>query len=179
MTHADELEQLLEMEREQDIVPFLQRLTTTERTTLRPAIKKMMGYYGEMVQLRPNVYGSRMTEPQGNILGIACFVCYDLATMEKTAMMNRIFRNNLLDKVAPWYMPAWFETLLSDLAERDVLPGDLTYAGIMKLASKKLLTPTIAMVTSRLPHAIFIREKRNRCDTAILFQHPETLSEHI
>jgi len=179
MTHAEELEQLLEMEREQDIVPFLQRLTPAERTALVPAIKKQAGFYEEMVELRQNVYGSRMTAPQGIILAIACFVCYDRVSIEKTATMNRIFRNNLLDRVLSWYTPSWFEPLLVDLAERDALPGDLTYEVIMDLSAKKLLTPTPPMVVSRLPHAIFIREKRNRCDSAILFQYPETLSEHI
>lgn len=179
MTHHEELEQLLETEREHDIIPFLQQLTPAERTALVPGIKKLLGYYEEIIEVKANTWSSRMTTTQAKILAITCFVCYDQATLQKTNTIMRIFRYQLLEKIAPWYLPSWFDAVMADLAEKEALPGDLTYATIMDLAAQKTLTPTIAMVTSRLPLAIFIREKQNRYDMAPLFKYPETLSEHI
>lgn len=179
MTHPEELQQMLEKEYEQEMIPFLQRLTPAERKALIPTIKQQFNYYNEIVEIRQNVYSTRMSVPQGNMLAMAAFVCYDRAAVQKTNFLSPLFRHKLLEKISPWYIAPWFDSMMAELAEKDALPGDLPYETIMELAVQKLLTPTIPMVVSRLPYSIFVSGKRNRYDTAILFKHKETLSEHI
>lgn len=179
MTHPEALQQMLELESEQEMIPFLQRLTPAERKALIPTIKQQSGYYGEIVEIRTNVYSMRMSDAQANMLAMAAFVCYDRAAVQRTSFLSQLFRKKLLEKISPWYMAPWFDSLMAELAEKDALPGDLPYDVIMDLASQKMLTPTIPMVVSRLPYSIFISAKQNRYDTAILFKHKETLSEHI
>jgi Family of unknown function (DUF6493) len=179
MTHSDELQQLLELEHEQEMIPFLQRLTPAERKALIPKIKQQAEYYGEIIEIRANVYSSRMTVIQGNMLAMAAFVCYDQATAQNSNLISRVFNHTLLEKISPWYMAPWFDTLMADLAENERLPGDLTYDVILGLAAQKQLTITVPMVVTRLPLAIFTRARSNRYDTAILFKYPITLSEHI
>jgi hypothetical protein len=179
MTHPEELEQMLQLEHEEEIIPFLQKLTPAERKVLIPTIKQQYGYYGEIVEIRTNVYSVRMSVAQGNMLAIAAYVCYDKAAVQKTSFIRDLFSNKLLDKVTPWYIAPWFDSLMGELAEKDAFPGGLSYIDMMELATQKVLTLTIPMIVNSLPISIFIREKQNRYDTTHLFKHPETLSEHI
>ncbi|QJB33507.1 hypothetical protein HF329_20175 [Chitinophaga oryzae] len=177
MTHLEELEQLLTAEREQDIVPFLQRLTPEERKTLAPGLAKLVTYYSEFVSPRPNTMTSRMTVLQAKMLTIATFVCYDKAAFQRTNFSFTLFRERLPEKIISWYMPGWFNEWMQEMAEKDALPGDLDYWQLLDLQARGALTLTPAMVVSRLPMAI--NGKHRLYEPARLFEAPATLSEHF
>ncbi|SJZ47993.1 hypothetical protein SAMN04488128_101406 [Chitinophaga eiseniae] len=177
MTHLEELEQLLTTEREQDIVPFLQRLTPEEKKALRPGLTKLAAYYSAFVSPSPNTYTSRMTVPQARMLAVATFVCYDKAAFQRTNFHFTLFRERLLDNIISWYMPGWFNEWVQEMAEKEALPGDLDYWQLLELQAKEVLTLTPAMVVSRLPMAI--NGKHRLYEPARLFEFPATLSEHF
>ncbi|MBO9730866.1 MAG: hypothetical protein J7623_19660 [Chitinophaga sp.] len=179
MTHSEVLQQILEKEHDQEIVPFLRQLSPTERKALVPTIKQQAGYYGEVIQIRQNVFRSRMTEAQWNILAAAAFVCYDKAAIQHTSFVSRLIGSRLLDEIAPWYMAPWFDALMAELAEKDSLPHHLSYERIMEMATQQWLTLTAPMVVTCLTRAIFPGEKNSRLDSTILSKYPVTLSEHI
>ncbi len=177
MTHQEELEQLLTTEREQDIVPYLQRLTPEDKKALKQGLAKLVAYYTEFVSPRPNTYSARMTVPQARMLTIATFVCFDKAAFQRTNFHFTLFRERLLDSIISWYMPDWFNEWMQELAEKEALPGDLDYWQMLDLQAKGVLTLTPAMVVSRLPMAI--NGKHRLYEPARLFDAPVTLSEHF
>lgn len=179
MTHSEVLQQMLEKEQEQEIIPFLQQLSATERKALAPTIKQLASYYGEVIQIRQDVYSSRTTVTQWNILAAAAFACCDKAVMESNSFVAPIIGNGMLDKIAVWYMPPWFDSLMAELAEKERLPYQLSYERMMEMATQKWLTLTVPMIVTRLLRAIFPGEKNIRLDTTILSKYPITLSEHI
>lgn len=177
MTHLEELEQLLTMEREDDILPFLQRLTPEERKALKPGLTKLANYYSEFIEVGQNSWRSRMTAPQSKILTVATFVCYDKNSFQRTNFHFALFREGLLDKIISWYMPDWFNAWMQEMAEKDALPGEVNYRMMMELHNHGLLTLTPTLVVSRLPMAIY--DKHRLYEPARLFEFPITLSEHF
>ncbi|NML41508.1 hypothetical protein HHL17_30265 [Chitinophaga sp. G-6-1-13] len=177
MTHLEELEQLLTTERDQDIVPFLRRLTPEERKALKPGLTKLDTYYSEFVETDQKNWRSRMTIPQAKILAIATFVCYDRNAFQRTNFHFTLFRDGLLGKVISWYMPDWFDAWMQEMAEKETLPGDVDYRMMMELQAGGLLTLTPTLVVSRLPMAI--NGKHRLYEPARLFESPVTLSEHF
>lgn len=177
MTHLEELEQLLTTEREQDIVPFLQRLTPEERIALKPGVTKLAAHYSEFVETRQNAWSSRMTISQAKMLTVATFVCYDRSAFQRTNFHFTLFREYLLDKIISWYMPDWFDEWVGDMAEKGTLPGDLDYWQMLDLHSRGLLTLTPTLVVNRLPMAIYGAHRLY--EPARLFNFPITLSEHF
>ncbi|WP_343743607.1 DUF6493 family protein [Chitinophaga sp.] len=177
MTHLEELEQLLTMEREQDIVPFLQRLTPEEKKALKPGLTKLAAYYSAFVEVGSNGWKSRMTAQQAKMLAIAAFVCYDSNAFQRSNFHFTLFRERLLEKVISWYMPDWFDGWMQEMAEKDTLPGDVNYWQMLDLHARGLLTLTPALVVSRLPTAI--NGNHRLYEPARLFEFPITLTEHF
>ncbi|MBC9912398.1 DUF6493 family protein [Chitinophaga varians] len=177
MTHLEELEQLINTEREQDIIPFLQRLTPEERTALKPGLTKLAAHYTEFIEVGQNAWRSRMTAPQAKVLAIATFVCYDRSAFQRTNFHFTLFREHLLDKIISWYMPEWFDAWMQEMAEKETLPGDVDYWQMLDLQARGVLTLTPTLVVSRLPMAI--NGKHRLYEPARLFEFPITLSEHF
>ncbi|WP_212006534.1 DUF6493 family protein [Chitinophaga sp. HK235] len=180
MTHQEELEQLLTMERDQDIIPFLQKLSPEERKTLRPALSKLVTFYTELVPVANNSWRTRLTIRQSAMLTIATFVCYDKKAFQATSFHFTLFRENLLEQIVSWYVPDWFNEWMQEMAEKEILPGDVKYTALMELHAGGFLTLTPQLITNRLPAAIFVYEgKRTHYSPDALFQYPETMSEHF
>lgn len=177
MTHLEELEQLLTTEREPDIIPFLQRLTPEERKKLAPGLNKLVTYYSEFIQTERNTWSSRMSFKQSKMFSIAAFVCFEKNVFQRSNLHFALFREHLLEDIISWYTPSWFDEWMGELVEKDRLPGEVSYWTMMDLHQKGLLTLTPQLVISRLPQAIY--GKNRLYDPAPLFEYPLTLSEHF
>lgn len=59
MTLEERLNEIVEKQQGDAIIPFLQGLTQEERKSLVPRLNKLEEYYSKFVQLNENTYGTR------------------------------------------------------------------------------------------------------------------------
>ena len=67
MTLEERLNEIVEKQQGDAIIPFLQGLTQEERKSLVPRLNKLEEYYSKFVQLNGNTYGTRGTSAQHRI----------------------------------------------------------------------------------------------------------------
>lgn len=59
MTIEEHLNEIVEKQQGDAIIPFLQGLTQEKRKSLVPSLNKLEEYYSKFVQLNENTYGTR------------------------------------------------------------------------------------------------------------------------
>ena len=83
MTLEERLNEIVEKQQGDAIIPFLQRLTQEERKSLVPCLNKLEEYYSKFVQLNENTYGTRGTSAQHRIINLTALVIYSLKEFRK------------------------------------------------------------------------------------------------
>ena len=83
MTLEERLNEIVEKQQGDAIIPFLQGLTQEERKSLVPRLNKLEEYYSKFVQLNKNTYGTRGTSAQHRIINLTALVIYSLKEFRK------------------------------------------------------------------------------------------------
>ncbi len=183
---TNELEDIVK--KEKDIIPFLKKLTPSDKKTLVPFLKKFKEKIFEQYTIEKKTewgvsysYEHTHTEKQRALVDKACFVCFN-KTDTKKAFFNvssLSVSDDYLENIIPWYTPKWYGDLINEN-----IPWELSYEKTMQLYKDDLLEPSHELILNKLPNAIVEYEWKNnkrlnfyRPD--VLHQHKETLNEHI
>lgn len=186
---------ILQEEKVNDIIPFLQSLTLEERKKLAPVIKERTKHYITY----KNGNGMYGTNNQFVIISIAGFVCFNFNEYKR----NRIHISYLssgfikfheysqkdlmeqinIDDLLEWHHPEWMNDFINNPRTNSNLQ-DFSYDEIMRWYAKGYIKLTPELITSTLQSHPFVHIKYNhdfRYEMRYnkLNEYPETLSEHI
>ena len=174
--------------KEQDIIPFLKKLTPKDKSGLVSFLKTFRKkiFEEKVIEKKERNFISYSSKPlysekKRELVNKACYVCFNKTDVKKAFFnVSRLsVSDDYLENIIPWYTPTWF----SDLANED-MPWELNYEKMMDLYKKGLLQPSHALILARLPNAIVESKWENNKNRSfykpeVLFQHTETLDEHI
>lgn len=183
---ANELEDIVK--KEKDIIPFLKKLTPSDKKTIVPFLKKFKEKIFESYTVEKKTkwgisYTSENThtEKQRALVHKACFVCFNKTDIRKAFfnVSSLSVSDDYIENIIPWYTPKWYGDLINEN-----IPWELSYEKTMQLSKKGLLEPSHELILNKLPNSIVEYEWKNnkrlnfyRPD--VLLQHKETLNEHI
>lgn len=160
------------IEKEQDIIPFLKKLSNDDKRSLVPTIKKMHKKYnkGGFRNIERNTYGwvyDFGTDVQRSIIDKACFVCFNKTDIKKhiSSINNLCIDKDYLDHIIPWYVPKWYNEVINE-----DIPWQLYYEQMMQLTRKGLIQLTPENIVSILV---------SRSSVSEMEKYHETLSEHF
>lgn len=176
------------LKREKDVIPFLRKLTPTEKKELVPYLKKLKEEYYATKEVRGKSGGfSFMTnefiksEKQRKLVEKVCFVCCNKADIKRLfwGVGNIAASDEYIKEIIPWYVPKWYGQIINE-----EMPWELSYEKMMRLYSDTLLEPTHELILNKLPNAIIEHKWKNKKRVSyykpeILYQHKKTLDEHI
>ncbi len=183
-----ELQQIVHQEKENDIIPFLKKLTFKEKKALVPFLKK----YKEQIFETYNVeekskwgssysYKNKHSEQKRDLVTKACFVCYNKTDFKKAFWnaVNIITSDYYIENILSWYIPNWYNVLINEENS-----WSLDYIKTMFLIGKGWLKPTSTLIVSKLPNAIIENKTVNGVNKStytpeVLDKYPATLKEHI
>jgi hypothetical protein len=171
---------ILETEKEDEIIPFLKSLDKAQKKGFHPDLKKLYKYYTAFVQ-QPgtNSYSSKCTPIQRYILGVASFVCYNHKDFEQN-YAGGVFDKETMDTILPWYRPDWFSDYVNNHAKNDFVPHSLKYDWYLELVEQGHVLNSIEMIAKILPQSIFTPLAKGYGYTPEnLLKREVTLNEHI
>ena len=111
MTLEERLNEIVEKQQGDAIIPFLQGLTQEERKSLVPRLNKLEEYYSKFVQLNENTYGTRGTSAQHRIINLTALVIYSLKEFRKHQWG---INTEQLNELTPWYVPSWLDSFFKE-----------------------------------------------------------------
>ncbi|WP_195654452.1 DUF6493 family protein [Bacteroides sp. 1001136B_160425_E2] len=171
MTIEERLNEIVEKQQGDDIIPFLQGLTQEERKGLVPCLNKLEEYYSKFVQLNENTYGTRATSVQHRIINLTALVVYSLKEFRKYEWG---INTEELNELIPWYIPSWLDSFFKEgeSKEFDGFYG-MNYEILMDWIEQGVLTITPSPQTI----AKYLVNYLNNTD--FLQKRVITLKEHI
>ena len=171
MTLEDRLNEIVEKQQGDAIIPFLQRLTQEERKSLVPRLNKLEEYYSKFVQLNENTYGTRGTSAQHRIINLTALVIYSLKEFRKHQWG---INTEQLNELIPWYVPSWLDSFFKE-GEGKEFGGfyGMDYEVLMDWIEQGILTVTPSPQTI----AGYLVNYMNNTD--FLQKREITLKEHI
>ena len=181
-----ELEELVL--KEQDVIPFLKKLTPKDKRELAPFLKKFREKIFETESIRSKTgsfvsYSSKHlhSEKKRDLVNKACYVCFNKTDTKKSFFNVGSFSvsDEYLEEIIPWYVPNWFSDLINENP-----PWQLNYEKLMQLYSSGLLNPSRELIIRKLPNAIIKHKHINNKHTRlykpeVLLMYKETLEDHI
>ena len=171
MTIEERLNEIVEKQQGDAIIPFLQGLTQEERRSLVPCLNKQEEHYNKFVQLEPNTYGTRATPEQHRILNLTAFVIYSQKEYSKYYWGINVER---LNELISWHIPSWLNTFFKEGEGKDSRGFyNMDYEILMDWLEQGILTvtPTPQTIVGYLVNYIN--------NTSILQKREITLKEHI
>lgn len=180
-----ELTDIVENEREKELLSFLKKLDPADKKELTPCIQSLCRKYFEFhrVEIAKNSFSLTQvaTYCQREMLVIAGFVCFSKTNYDKIWGSWMITRKDILNKVIDWYCPNWFSEFINDSAKDENIPGSIQYDWIMELAERGYITPSRELITRILPMLIYVESNDREWDfdDQRLLQRKITLDEHI
>lgn len=186
MMLKEELEEIVE--KEKDIIPFLKKLTTTEKKELVPFLKKLKEEYYKTKEVRSKSggflsmsYEHIKSETQRKLVEKACFVCCNKKDIKRLfwGIGNIAASDEYISEIIPWYVPNWYSSVINE-----EMPWELTYEKMMRLYKDGLLDPSHELILNKLPNAIVEHQWKDNKRISfykpeILNLHKETLDQHI
>ncbi|TFF37100.1 DUF6493 family protein [Mucilaginibacter psychrotolerans] len=179
MTITQDFTNLLENDKEAELIPFLQKLDKAQKKELVPALKRLFKVYSAFSQeagigsVRP-----KWSNAQRNVLGIAGFVCHNQKDFEQSNW--GVINKETLDTILPWYCPAWFSDFINSYANQDFTPYFLNYDWYMELVEQNYVIETPALIAKILPNYIIESKLReHKYVPENLLKREITLKEHI
>ncbi|CDM01144.1 conserved hypothetical protein [Bacteroides xylanisolvens SD CC 2a] len=171
MTLEERLNEIVEKQQGDAIIPFLQGLTQEERKSLVPRLNKLEEYYSKFVQLNKNTYGTRGTSAQHRIINLTALVIYSLKEFRKHQWG---INTEQLNELIPWYVPSWLDSFFKE-GEGKEFGGfyGMDYEVLMDWIEQGILTVTPSPQTIAGYLVSYINT------TAILQKREITLKEHI
>lgn len=171
MTLEERLNEIVEKQQGDAIIPFLQGLTQEERKSLVPRLNKLEEYYSKFVQLNENTYGTRGTSAQHRIINLTALVIYSLKEFRKHQWG---INTEQLNELIPWYVPSWLDSFFKE-GEGKEFGGfyGMDYEVLMDWIEQGILTVTPSPQTIAGYLVSYINT------TAILQKREITLKEHI
>ena len=171
MTLEERLNEIVEKQQGDAIIPFLQGLTQEERKSLVPRLNKLEEYYSKFVQLNKNTYGTRGTSAQHRIINLTALVIYSLKEFRKHQWG---INTEQLNELTPWYVPSWLDSFFKE-GEGKEFGGfyGMDYEVLMDWIEQGILTVTPSPQTI----AGYLVNYMNNTD--FLQKREITLKEHI
>lgn len=171
MTLEERLNEIVEKQLGDAIIPFLQGLTQEERKSLVPRLNKLEEYYSKFVQLNENTYGTRGTSAQHRIINLTALVIYSLKEFRKHQWG---INTEQLNELIPWYVPSWLDSFFKE-GEGKEFGGfyGMDYEVLMDWIEQGILTVTPSPQTI----AGYLVNYMNNTD--FLQKREITLKEHI
>lgn len=178
MTLEQEYTQLLEKDREKDIIPFLQKLSPEERRSLSPLVKKLGKEYFAFQQ-EGSTWRSKATDKQRTILHYSFFVCYNEKEIRRENPSWLLCREHL-EKFLPWYCPTWLNNYINSFGEAEWIPYYLDYDYTIELTQQGVLQPVPRFIARQLVSVIYERNgNKNHFAPEKLVKYSVTLKEHV
>ena len=179
MTVIEEFTNILENEREAELISFLQRLDKEKKKELVPALKKLYKTYSAYSQeAGTTTYRPKWSSPQRTILGIAGFICHTQKDFEQGN--SGVINKETLDSILPWYCPSWFSDFINNYANQDFTPYFINYDWYMELVEQQYVSETPLLIAKILPNYIFKSLlKGYEYIPENLLKREVTLDEHI
>jgi hypothetical protein len=160
----ERLYEILNEERKHEIIPFLKQLTTEERKTLIPTIKKLDREISKIVMTK-NSYHTAGSTDQHSIIDIASFVCMDQKHYGKNYWS--LFRDKeQTSTILEWGCPHWFSDFINDSIDAEFTA--FNYQDILGWTNKGYVQPRPELLGYHLSHQPSDLEKS-----------PETLGTHF
>jgi len=178
MTIEHQFIQLLEKNREKEIIPFLQGLSTEDRKALTPLAKKLGKEYFEYKQVG-NTWKDKATDQQRRILHYTFFTCYNEKDFKRENLTWLLSREHL-EQFLPWYCPPWLDSYVNSFSESEWLPYDLSYFYLVELTERGFIQPSPQLVARLLVPAIFeLKDRKHFFVPEKVLQYAITVEEHI
>ena len=171
MTIEERFNEIVEKQQGDAIIPFLQGLTLEERKSLVPCLNKQEEHYNKIVQLEPNIYGTRATPEQQRILNLTALVIYPQKEYSKYYWSIHVER---LKELISWHIPTWLNSFFKESEGKDSRGiYNMDYEILMDWLEQGILTvtPTPQTIAGYLVNYIN--------NTSILQKREITLKEHI
>ncbi|WP_223606852.1 DUF6493 family protein [Chryseobacterium sp. OSA05B] len=160
----ERLYEILNEEKAHEIIPFLKQLSTEERKTLIPTIKKLDREISKIVMTK-NSYHTAGSADQHSIIDIASFVCMDQKHYGKNYWS--LFRDKeQTRKILEWGCPPWFSEFINDSIEAEFTA--FNYQDILEWAEKGYVKPRPELLGYHLSLQPYDLDKS-----------PETLNTHF
>lgn len=160
----ERLYEILNEEKAHEIIPFLKQLSTEERKTLVPTIKKLDREISKIVMTK-NSYHTAGSADQHSIIDIASFVCMDQKHYGKNYWS--LFRDKeQTRKILEWGCPPWFSEFINDSIEAEFTA--FNYQDILEWAEKGYVQPRPELLGYHLSLQPYDLDKS-----------PETLNTHF
>lgn len=183
-----ELQQIVHLENEKEIIPFLKKLSFKEKKGLVPFLKKYKEAIFETYTVEKKSkwgssysYKNKHSDKKRDLVKKACFVCYNKTDFKKAFWdgVQTITSDEYIENIIPWYIPNWYSALINEENS-----WSLDYLKTMFLIHKGWLEPTNTLIASKLPNAIIDNKTVNGVNEStytpeVLEKYPETLKNHI
>lgn len=161
----ERLYEILNEEKVHEIIPFLKQLSSEEKKTLVPTIKKMDREINKIIMTK-NSYHTAGSVNQHSIIDIASFVCMDQKNFGKNYWS--IFRNaEQAEQILEWGCPDWFSDFINDSIDAEFTA--FNYKDILGWTEKGYIKPKPELLGYHL----------SNYPVADLYHHPDTLSTHF
>ncbi len=178
MKIQEELKQIIEAEKENDIIPFIKKLSKEDKKNLVPFLKKQIKYYHEFLK-SGNTYSYRGTEKQRRIIQIAGFSIFNLK--DYTSKLGG-YDEKIFDLILDFYCPSWFNEFINSRADEEFAPQWMSYDWILKKQEQGIINPSESLLVKMFPRIIYPR-KEGSYDHIFkvenLEKHEVTLKEHF
>ena len=184
-THTTEIERLIAAD--QDVIPFLQSLSRTERFALQPNVAPLFEKYNERLLGKLIKHGSynyrepgpyRYAETQRQAVDYLAVCCCKNITGFRNAVrwnIRRVLMDPVvIDRIYPWYVPKWLDKELNSLGSDD-------YLNFLELEEHGYFRPSSSTLATTLPGAVIHTDSDyNRSyQPELLERYPATLDKHI
>jgi hypothetical protein len=180
MTNIEQLTQIIEKSREDQLIPFLKLLDNAQKKEIVPHLKKIAKHNNEFLQTSNGRYDYRGTTTQRNIIQIASFVCFNKVDYEKSPFPVWMLAEKVTSTILDWYCPDWYSDFVNKQATLEFIPHYLNYEWIMGMSDKGFVQPSKELLAKVMPNMIFESEKNVwTCKPENLLKRKITLDEHI
>ncbi|MGL6129429.1 DUF6493 family protein [Chryseobacterium artocarpi] len=161
----ERLYEILNEEKVHEIIPFLKQLSSEEKKTLVPTIKKMDREINKIIMTK-NSYHTAGSVNQHSIIDIASFVCMDQKNFGKNYWS--FFRNaEQAEQILEWGCPDWFSDFINDSIDAEFTA--FNYKDILGWTEKGYVQPKPELLGYHLSNYPVVD----------LDQHPDTLKTHF
>ncbi|MCO5948779.1 DUF6493 family protein [Mucilaginibacter flavidus] len=184
MTITEQFTQIVERQKEKELLPFLKTLDSKQKKELTPLIKKLDKYYSAYEEKGSLMgsYSRRGKPEQMQILNIASFVCFNLKDFERTWAWS-IFNREVIGEILTWYCPSWLTEYAIKHAEGGFIRSLFDYRWYMELVEKGYVMETDRLTVLALQDFIFFEQsgknRQYRYVPEALLERDVTLKEHI
>ena len=155
MSIEEKFSDILEQEKENEIVPFLKSLTSEEKKALAPIIKKI----GRELRIATETIDPTFSTPiikilyngllksSHSILTKASFVC--LSYEEMCRAVEHISLNEVEHDILPWYQPTWLNRYFLEMVNFDI-----DYEKMIAFMKKEWLKPTKEFIAENAAYGL-------------------------